>query len=493
MGLVADVATLGHEADVLVDGLLDRSLELLEALVAMGAFVHRDFEAANHVEHRDVVEAIHAPGDGELDAADDGIVPGVGQTHPTVHERGHVDLVVEHLRHAVTQTNHLARLMIEVVRRTREHAQRQVGLRQARVLLNVKQETGELVGGVVPLVIDATDHEVEAGGEARERLGALGRAHEDDRVRLEVEALEKLADGGGVHTFGNAGLVVGPKVLVHATERDGARIRLMLERHLDEPDELQRVAEVAGGLGSDVREYVGHGEKLDRARGRHGRREPAALALISAHVGDGRLDADDGSLVEVVLGMFGGPTARLGGNVAQTARENGWQVGDDMSLALVGLGNGEDASLLRLGSPLGEVRAVPVVERAARPVGIQPVAEGVFVGLAHLEGVLRTRGKEVELVENPIGRHFRREDPRTWRPRTVADEKVVVVNHDPVVLEDVSERMGTAHDDGQPLRPPPALGVEEGALEVDLARTHEEGVPNRLGSRGEHGAYASSG
>ena len=97
----------------------------------------------------------------------------------------------------------------------------------------------------------------------------------------------------------------------------------MLERHLDEPGKLQRVAEVAGGLGGDVREHVGHGEKLGRAGWRRVRREPAALALVPARVGDGRLDADDGGLIEVVLGMLCSPASRLGGNVAQTARENG--------------------------------------------------------------------------------------------------------------------------------------------------------------------------
>ena len=164
-----------------------------------------------------------------------------------------------------------------------------------------------------------------------------------------------------------------------------------------------------------------------------------------------------------------------------------------MPLALVGLGDGEDAGLLRLCSLLGKVRTVPVVKRTDCPIGVELLAEGALVGLAHLEGVLRARGKEVKLVEDPVGRHLWREDPRPRRPRAIAGEKVVVIDHDLVVLENMSERLRAAHDDGLSLRPPPALCVEEGTLEVNLARTREEGVPDRLGSRGEHGAYASSG
>ena len=158
-----------------------------------------------------------------------------------------------------------------------------------------------------------------------------------------------------------------------------------------------------------------------------------------------------------------------------------------MALALVGLGNGEDLGPLGLGHLGGQVGLVPVVERAALPEGIEHVAVVGLVLLGHLEGVLRAGRELVEFVQDPVGRHLGREDAGARGGRAVAYQKVVVVQHKLVVLQQVAEGQGAAHDHRLALGLPVALHVEGGALQRDLAGVREEAVLDALGACGEHG------
>ena len=224
MRLVADVAAAHHEGHVVVDGGLDLAHERLEVVEALGMGAHGQLHAAHHVEHADVVQAVHAPGDGELHAAHDGVVARVDERHAAAGEGLDVHLVVEALRQAIAQADDLGRLAEQRVGRARMQAHAQVGLRQTRVPLEVEQQERELVRGVATLGVHAAHNEVVARGEAREEAGAVRGAHEDDRVGLEVEALQKLADlrlrGAGRH----ARAVVRQQVLIHAPQGDGARV-----------------------------------------------------------------------------------------------------------------------------------------------------------------------------------------------------------------------------------------------------------------------------
>ena len=110
--------------------------------------------------------------------------------------------------------------MIECIGRVLVHAQRQIGLRQARVLLDIEQKRRKLVGAIVALGVDAADHKVEADGEPSEERRALGGTNGHERVRLEIEALDELAYKLRRLPRRHARLVIRPQVLIHATQRE---------------------------------------------------------------------------------------------------------------------------------------------------------------------------------------------------------------------------------------------------------------------------------
>ncbi len=130
------------------------------------------------------MQAVHAPGNRQLDAAHDGIVARVCLGHAAVHEGANVNLVVEELGQAVTQAHDLAGEAQQRGGRALVDTQRQVGLWQARVLLDVEQQVAELVGGVGALLVHAAHDEVEANGKASKEAGAARGADGHDRRNL---------------------------------------------------------------------------------------------------------------------------------------------------------------------------------------------------------------------------------------------------------------------------------------------------------------------
>ena len=484
---VTRVAAAHHERDVAGYRGLHRTLELGVVRKALRVGGQRKLEATEHVEHRDVVQAIHAPRDGQLHAAHDGVVARVGLGHAAVHERADVDLVVEQLRQAVSQADDLAGLAEQHARRAGMHAHGQVGLRQARVSLDVEQKLAQLVGGVMPPLVHAAHDEVEADGKAGKEAGTLRGANGHDRVELEVEALDELADVLGRGAGGKACLVVGPQVLVSAAQRQRRGVALVHEGHLGEPHELDGIREVTRRLAGDVGEHLGDALELGGARRLSLRDELANGALIAADVGNHGLERDDGRAQEGVVGLCGGTCAGALEDGAVAAGEHEREVADDVSLALVGLRHGEDLVGLGRRDVGVEVRAVPVVERAATPVREEFLAVLGLVGLRDLEAVLRARGELVQLVCDPVGTHLGRDDARTRRGAAVSHDEVGVADHDLVLGQDVCHGKRPAHDDGLPFRLPPALRVEAGALERNDARGGEDLVLHGLHAGREHG------
>ena len=58
--------------------------------------------------------------------------------------------------------------------------------------LRTEEEEGELVGGILAPLVQAAEGDVEADGESREVLRAVGVAQVDDLVELEPEGLDDL-------------------------------------------------------------------------------------------------------------------------------------------------------------------------------------------------------------------------------------------------------------------------------------------------------------
>ena len=262
----------------------------------------------------------------------------------------------------------------------------------------------------------------------------------------------------------------------------------MHERNLGEPHELQRVVEVAGGLGLDVAEDLGDAGELGGALGRSGGGQLARGRSIAADIGHHRLERDHRGLEEGVVGICRGALAGAIEDGAIAPREDEREVADDVTLALVGLGHGKDLVGLGGGHVLVEVRPVPVDERAAAPIGQQLLEVAALGVLGDLELVLGAGGELVELVGNPVGAHLGRDDARARRGAAVSHEQVMVIDDDLVLGEHVCDGAGTAHDDGLALGGAPALGIEQCALEVDDARDVEDGVLDGLGAGREHRA-----
>ena len=210
-------------------------------------------------------------------------------------------------------------------------------------------------------------------------------------------------------------------------------------------------------------------------------------ALIAANVGDHGLERDDGGLVEEVLGRGGELLARLAKDAPVAAREHEREVADDVALALVRLGHGEDLGLLGLKDLGVGVGGVPVVERLALPEGIEDIAVVGLVLVGDLEGILRPRGELVELVEDPVRAHLGGKNAGARLGAAVAHEQVEVIEDDLVALEQVAKRLGATNDGRLALGLLVALHVETGALDGYLALLREEAVFDGLRALGEHG------
>ena len=273
----------------------------------------------------------------------------------------------------------------------------------------------------------------------------------------------------------------------------------MLQRHAEKPGELEGVVEVSAGLRRHVGEHVRHPGKLaGTPRRRGGRdegvwvRDRAALgrlahdALIPANVVDDGAHAQGARPEEVIFGRGVAALLHLGEKGPEPAVEHLSDVRDDVPLPLVRLRHGEDPVLLGGPHLVRPVSHVPVVERATRPEGVEHLSIGPLVLLGHVERVLGTHGKLVELVEDPVRGHLGRDHAGARLFRPVAREQVVPVDDDPVTLEHAPERQRSAHDHRLALGLEVALPIEERPLERYSARAGEEGVLYALRAGREH-------
>ena len=61
---IAHVAPAGHEPHVFGNGPLECAFEILERVETLGIAFERQLEATHHIEHRDIVQAVHAAWNG---------------------------------------------------------------------------------------------------------------------------------------------------------------------------------------------------------------------------------------------------------------------------------------------------------------------------------------------------------------------------------------------------------------------------------------------
>ena len=260
----------------------------------------------------------------------------------------------------------------------------------------------------------------------------------------------------------------------------------MLECYLGEPHQLQRVIQVARRLGSDMREDLRHACELHSTLGRCGFSQFAHVSLIAADVGDHCLKRDHGGTKKVVLGLLHAAALGLGKNSAVAARQHAGEIADDVSLTLVGLRDGENLGFLSLEHLGVGMLGIPVVERPTAPEGIQHLAIVFLVIFGHIELVLRTNGKLVQLIQNPVRGHLGRDDTRPRLSAAVTHQQVIIVHDDLMVREQMFQGPGATNHGGLPLRLLIALHIERRALQGNLTVLCKQTVFDCLGALGKH-------
>ena len=145
MGHVAYVATARHKGNVVGNRLLERTLQLIERHKPLRMRIERQLKAAHHIEHRDIVQAVHAPRNREFDAAHNSVIARIFKRNPTIRKCIDIHFVVKALRQTIAQANDFARLVIKTGGSMRMHAQREVGLWQTRILLHIEQQVRQVV------------------------------------------------------------------------------------------------------------------------------------------------------------------------------------------------------------------------------------------------------------------------------------------------------------------------------------------------------------
>ena len=422
---------------------------------------------------------------GELDAADDRVVDGVGRRDALRLEGGDDRLVVEHLRHAGAHADHPGALVEERVRRALVEAGGQVGLRQEDVALGLEEQVRELVRLVAARLVPAAEGDVEADREAREERRAVRVPQVDDLVELEPERLDELEGTRPVQPAGvDVRAVVGVEVLVGAARRERRGVALHVEQREQEPERLDRLVEGLGAadaqLVADPGDLAEVGDALGGlGRGGHVRRE----VRVPAHEVHRRIEDDEHGVVELALvGRRGrGPRGRLGADAGRTQADPLRGVGADVALGvvlLVDLDHAGDG--VEKGAVLGPEG---VLEGLALPVREDPLAEGGGVLGVDVELVLGPRRHRVELAVDPADAGLREDDAAANTGGAVADDELVRVDVDVEPAHRLGEGQGALARGAVALVGLVDVGDDQRLLDRQVARLIEHPLLERADAR----------
>ena len=240
------------------------------------AVEHGQFKALGQVEVAAVGPAHRVAVGRRLHAADDGVVAGVLQGDAVVQQGRDDDVIVEEGKLAALLLHQdLQHALDELLRVFRGEADAGVGLGIKDGAFRLQAQVGQLVDGVVSVLIHAAQHEVDRGGEAAVVLGAGVGAGLDDVALLDPEGLQQLLRLLLHHrAVFDVLLIVGVEHLVHTAAGDGGAVLSAVVDQDGEPVGLQRLIE-------GLRRLPGHAAAVRRDQAKLG--GAARIALLFGH------------------------------------------------------------------------------------------------------------------------------------------------------------------------------------------------------------------
>ena len=136
---IANVAALDHQLDVMADFVADLADKAVPADVRlMFIFLQHNFHHLQQIKHGDIMQAVGAPWNRELHAADHRVISGIFQRHAAVKEGRHDHLIVENLRDAGAQADGFGSFAQERAINQLVDPHAQIRLRQLNVLIGVE-------------------------------------------------------------------------------------------------------------------------------------------------------------------------------------------------------------------------------------------------------------------------------------------------------------------------------------------------------------------
>ena len=136
---IANIAAFDHQPNVIANLVADLVDQPVPGDVRVTfVFQHHDFHHLQQVEHGDIVQAVGAPRDRQLNAANHRVIPRVIQRDAAVEKRRDHHFIIEDLRNAGAEANGLGGFAQEraIDQLVDPHAE--VRLRQANVLVGVE-------------------------------------------------------------------------------------------------------------------------------------------------------------------------------------------------------------------------------------------------------------------------------------------------------------------------------------------------------------------
>ena len=136
---IANIAAFDHQLNVIANLVADLINQPIPGDIRIAfVFQHHDFHHLQQVKHGDIVQAVGAPRDRQLNAADHRIIPRVFQRDAAVEKRRDHHFIIKDLRNAGAEANGFGGFAQErtVDQLVDPHAE--VRLRQAHVLVGVE-------------------------------------------------------------------------------------------------------------------------------------------------------------------------------------------------------------------------------------------------------------------------------------------------------------------------------------------------------------------
>ena len=139
MADIADIAALDHQLDVITNFVTDLTDKSFPADIRLPfIFLQDQFHNLQQVEHGDIMQAVGAARDRQLDAADHRVVAGVFQRHAAIEEGGDHHLVVENLWNAGAQADGFSGFTQERAVNQLVDPHAKIRLRQLHVLIGIE-------------------------------------------------------------------------------------------------------------------------------------------------------------------------------------------------------------------------------------------------------------------------------------------------------------------------------------------------------------------